>query len=218
MTQPYWYPGDFWAWDSPQKRLEFGDLAIVTPTSGSILSVDDNLVKVSLRIDQTTEDSLLANNITTAMRWCEERYAGGRQFLTATYSLPVSGWWRGELRVPLPPLRTATVSYYAADGTLTTLATTFYEVRTPYRQMGTIARLPDQVWPTLQCDRKYPVTIQFSAGYGTASSIPAAIKQAMILYCQWQYDQLRGDLTEGGFNAFESAIDSLLRTEGRVGD
>ncbi len=212
MVQPYWTPYSAYLFDAPSRQLEYGDLATVTAASGAILQTSDSLVKTSLRVDQTNEDTLLTQHIASAQEFVAALVPGGRQFLTASYSLPVSGWWCGELRVPLPPLRTVdSLKYYATDGTLTTLATTFYEVRTPTNQMGTICRLPDQCWPVTQCDRKYPVLITFSCGYGTANNVPACVKQAMLVYIQWLYDQARDDAKQMAVEDIEAACRSILR-------
>jgi hypothetical protein len=77
--------------------------------------------------------------------------------------------------------------------------------------MGTICRLPDQVWPVLQCDRKYPITLNFTCGYGDETNVPPCVKQAMLVYIQWLYDQARDDAKQLSVDAIEAAVDSILR-------
>lgn len=204
----YWMAGHY---DLHRRPVKFAGLEIVTPPSGAILDTTDGLLKASLRVDddQTAEDSLLDLHVATATRYCEDAIPGGRQFLTAVYDLPVSGWWEGPLKLPLPPLiSVGSIKYYATDGTLTTLATTYYGVRIPVRMRGAITREPNQVWPALQCDRPFPVVIRFTCGYGAAASVPAPIKQAMLLTCGWLYQDREPTERE------TKAIDSLLRSEG----
>jgi uncharacterized phiE125 gp8 family phage protein len=73
------------------------------------------------------------------------------------------------------------VEYYAADGTLTTLASSYYVVDTASRP-GRIVRAPNQSWPAVQADRLSPVRITYVVGWTDASEIPERIKQGIRMY------------------------------------
>lgn len=194
------------------------------------------MVKLHLRVgsDLTTENDPITQYVQAATRFCEERVPeGGRTFLNTTYDLPVSHWWfeqsslslwsfggsggrqdvingcGEQLPIPLPPLSSVTwIKYYDGTGTLQTLASTYYLVRTPRRQEGSIERAPLQVFPAVAPDRKYPITIRFVAGYGDGLTTfpPVEIQQAILLATTWMFE-------DRGPSARELAsVDSLLQT------
>lgn len=168
-------------------RSLLGDLSLVTATSGQVVTLAE--VKKQCRIDGTDEDENLSQLIDEMTQYAETEIDGHRQFLSATYDLPVTCFWYGELPIPRPPLSSVTsVKYYdATTDTLTTLSSASYTVNTAWRAPGTIELAPDYEWPDVNTDRTYPVVIRFVAGYGTASSVPPAIKRAVRLLVDWQY-------------------------------
>ncbi len=205
-------------------------LAIDPRSQGSSLAMAKSYLRITA--DQTADDDVIKQAIQGATRFCEERIEGARTFLNTTWDLPVSRWWfeqsgtslwgdgcsgrqrpangMGEqLAIPLPPLASVTsVKYYDTTGVEQTLASTFYIVRTPRRQEGTIERASLQVFPPVQCDREYPITIRFVAGYGDglATFPPVEVQSAILLVAGWLY----GD-REPTTRDLDS-VDSLLRT------
>jgi uncharacterized phiE125 gp8 family phage protein len=166
--------------------VNIGPLELVEAPSGLVRSVVE--CRRALKVDTTREDQEFVQWIQAATRACENEIAGHRQFLSATYDLPVSGWW-DCLHLPRPPLQSVTsIKYYDADGTLTTVDSSLYLVKTPFRSLGRVYRAPDEDWPTdLQDDREFPITVRFVAGYGTGADVPATIKQAITLMVGWMH-------------------------------
>ena len=111
--------------------------------------------------------------------------------------------------LPRPPLSSVTsVKYYDTNQTQQTLASTYYLVRTPWRQAGTIERAALQVYPAVAPDYKYPITIRFVAGYGDGLTTfpPVEVQQAILIATGWLYQDREPTDRE------LSAIDNLLRT------
>jgi uncharacterized phiE125 gp8 family phage protein len=174
----------------------FGGLVRVTPPSGTVLSLAD--LKLHLRIDTTDDDTYLTQLIGEVTELAECEINGHRQFLTATYNLPLRGWWAGVLDVPRPPLQAVnSISYYDTTGTLQIWASTNYLVTTPWRAPGTLEIAPNVIPPAVQYQRRYPIVIQFTAGYGLAANVPLAIVRAVKLIAGHQY-RYRGDDDETG--------------------
>ena len=203
--QPQWLPS------------LLGSLDVVTAAATQVVSTAD--AKTHCRVEISDDDTYIGTLVQAAQRWCEsgsERgFGGDRQFLTATYSTPVIGFWQGPLKLPRPPLQSvSSVKYYATDGVLTTLATDQYIVRTPWRGQGTVERAPLVVWPVVQPDRRFPVVIQFVCGYGAASTVPATIVHAIKLLVGHWYE--RREPVVGGIVSKEIAftVNSLLEAEG----
>lgn len=143
-----------------------GPIELVTPAAGQVMHVDE--IKQWCRIETTADDAVVAGLLERATRICEHEINGHRQFATATFDLPIAGWWFDVLKLPRPPLRAVTsVTYYDTAGVAQVLDATTYLARTPWRQPGTLERAPNKSWPSFQGDRRLPITIRFLAGYVT---------------------------------------------------
>lgn len=190
-----------------------GNLTRVTAPSGRAVSLIE--AKQQLRIEHVDEDPYIGSLIDAATAFCEQEIDGHRQFLSATYELPVSDWWEGPLVFPRPPLSSVTsLKYYDVNGVEQTLGTSIYQVKTPWRQPGYLIRGVDQDWPSLEnSEREYPVTIRFVAGYGAASAIPATIKQAILLLVGHWYLNRSGTLIGSISKELEFSVSALLRSE-----
>jgi uncharacterized phiE125 gp8 family phage protein len=188
-----------------------GDLELVTAPVGQVVTTAE--AKLWLRRDDDEDNDVIDALEAAAVKLVEQEIAGHRQLLLATWDVPVAGWWSGPLRLPRPPLSSVTwVKYYDSAGTLQTLATTEYLVRTPLRAPGTVERAPLKSWPALQSDRRLPVTIRFVAGYGAASAVPATIKTAVKLLVAHWYEHREAVGQFGG--PLELAVRALLESEG----
>lgn len=178
----------------------YGPLSVVTPATGYAVSVDQ--AKRQCRVDLAEDDTDFQSLIKQAAAFVEGEIYGNRTLLLTTFDLPVRDFWCWPecdgLRLPRPPLSSVTsITYYDTAGTSQTLATSYYNVRTPWSQPGRIERKPNVFYPPCQTDRPYPVTIRFVAGYidgstATAAQIEAAIPpqvtRAMLLAIRAWYD------------------------------
>jgi uncharacterized phiE125 gp8 family phage protein len=179
----------------------------VAPTGVAVTTAE---AKLWCRVDHSAEDSLIAALVARATAFCEGEVSGQRQVLRATWDAPVLGWWDAPLRLPRPPLVSVTsVTYYDAAGAQQTLSGSAYEVRTPWRQPGEVERAPDATWPALQCDRTYPVTVRFVAGWGEGN-VPAVVQQAILLLVAWWYDHRGAEVAPEVMRA----VRDLLAVEG----
>jgi uncharacterized phiE125 gp8 family phage protein len=160
-----------------------GPTELLTAPSGPLITLAE--AKAHLRVDINDDDAYIADLVTDAAEFCEKLVPCSRQWLSAAYQVRVSGgvadyfgvgFWSGALRLPRPPLQAVTqVTYYDTGGNLQTLSPSVYLVKTPWRQPGMIERAPSQSWPSVQGDRREPVTIQFVAGYGPSTAVAANI-------------------------------------------
>lgn len=174
-----------------------GPLELVTAPQGAVATIDQVMAWCNVDFDDPT-GFVFPLLLSAATRLAEKTIDGQRQFLTATYQVPVRCWWHGELQLPRPPLQTVdSVKYYATDGTLTTLSSSNYYVSTPLNGPGRIERAVNVIWPTLQCDRRYPIVIQFTCGYGAAEDVPPEAIQATCMIAA-QNNRYRGDDDETG--------------------
>lgn len=142
--------------------------------------------KAHLRVDGTDEDALIASLILTSRLHIEA--ALGLALVTQSWRLTLDAWpQRGVIEVPLRPLQSvAAVRVRDAAGVATTIPLDSYFVDT--------ASMPPRVapvgagWPA--AGRALAgVEVDLVAGYGgSASSVPASIKQALLLLVAHWYE------------------------------
>lgn len=164
-------------------------------------------VKSFLRLD-TSDDDPVVTAILTSARKTAELYTA-RSFITQTYDYWMDRWPMGRSNVfwdgvkeasasilsseqrfvvlPMPPLLTVVhVKTYDDSDAATTFASTNYIVDTD-QIPGRIILKNSSTWP-MDLRAAKAINIQYTAGFGSASSVPAAIKQAILMICAKLYE------------------------------
>ena len=161
--------------------------------------------KQHLRVD-TSDDDTYIDGLITAARQHVEQYLS-RALVTTEYTMtldhfsPYIAWWpvsmySSTIYLPRAPVQSVDEIRYIDDGgTQQTLASSRYRVD----KTSLVARVTPayaETWPTTR-----PVTnaveIDFTAGYGAATEVPKAIKQAILLLVGTMYDPVRADVVVG---------------------
>ena len=154
----------------------------IAPASEPITLTD---AKAHLRVetDFTEDDAIIGTFISAARESCEART--GRQLVTATYALRLSGFPCGDsIEIPKPPLVDVTsIAYVDTDGATQALSTDVYEVD-HYTTPGRVVLKYGQVWPATRSQRN-AVAITFVAGYEAA---PQLLKQGMLMRIAHWYE------------------------------
>jgi uncharacterized phiE125 gp8 family phage protein len=151
---------------------------VVPPALEPITLAD---VKAQARITHDDADPLLTAYIQAARETAESTM--NRGLLTQTWELVLDQFYE-EMWLPRAhPLQAVTaITYYDADGTLQTLAPTFYTVETVSRP-GRVVRAAGYAWPPLQADRLAGrVIIRYVVGWETVEDVPERIKQGIRLF------------------------------------
>ena len=188
-------------------------LAIVTaPTTEPVTLTEakNNLRVIHTRDDDEIEDVL----IPAARQWCESYTR--RTFITTAYKLFLERFPRsddtwgpyhyGQILLPRPPRigAVATVlTYTDTDGTSQTFATTKYRV-TSGDEPTRVEPAYGQTWPSTRTQSE-AINFTWSGGYGAASTVPAAIKSAILMMVASMYAYKESEITgtiisDVGFN------------------
>lgn len=173
-------------------------LKLVTPPSGLVVSVAE--VKNYLRVNSTSDDTMLTSFIYAATDAIE--LATSRRLLAQTWDFYLDnfpgkvvfdstwsdGWREGKLseylvgqdfiQIPLYPLSSVT-SFETFDDDNTAYAfTDFYAdiVSEP----GRVALKNSGTWPSTVLRSVNGIKIRFVCGYGDATMVPLALKQAVM--------------------------------------
>lgn len=198
-------------WPTAQQCVK-GPLELITAPTDVCVTVEQ--AKAQTRVDVNVEDSYLKELVWRATEYCQESILGNRQFLTATFDLPLASWWCDCMTLPRPPLQSVTsVTYYDSDGNSQVLSSSYYEVRKPWKQPGYIHRAPNYTWPTLQGDRPYPIVIRFVAGFSSAYGVPHDWKAAVLLLVGHWYEHREAASDEEKYS-IPLGVDSLLANAG----
>lgn len=160
----------------------------------SVEPVTVSEAKSHLRVDISTDDTLIGTMITTAREWVEDyidRALVAQQLTMRLDSFPP------EIELPRPPM--------IASGTATAVTITYTEnssgatatlVASQYRvdrdsSPGVVRTLYNGAWPSHLLDTN-SISVTWWAGYGVAASVPQRVKSA-ILMCVHELYEKRGD-------------------------
>ena len=208
-------------------------IVVFTAAASEPLTIPE--VMAHCRIDVNNDDSLLPILISSARAAAEQqlhrylitqtldayfdgfpRYSCNNQrYYTDGYpSFLTDGQSHSNYLILLPPLQSVTsISYVDDNGATQTLAADQYLVDSK----STPARITPAYgvsWPTTRIQNG-AVIVRFVAGYGTASSVPACVKNWMLIRIKTLYEN-RDQITVGtnGLVMIPSEfIDSLLDSE-----
>lgn len=171
-------------------------MGLILQTAPATEPVSSAEAKAHCKIEVTEDDTLVASLITAARQHVESytRLA----LVTQTWDLSLDFEWpietvRGvrQRRIVLPkqPVQSVTsITYYDVNGDSQTLAADQYVLAKIDTGDWVIDQAYGVTWPTLR-DRLGAVVVRVVAGYGNASAVPQALKQAMLLLIGHWYEQ-----------------------------
>jgi uncharacterized phiE125 gp8 family phage protein len=164
-------------------------LELVTAPVTEPLSLSE--AKAQLRLEHNDDDALVQSLIAQARQWVEG-YAS-IALLPQSWRLWLDAWPEAEaLSLPKAPLRAInSVQIVNPDLGLTPWSATLYRVDTA-SWPGRLLLRDGQIWPT-PTQRQRAISIEFSAGYDNAASVPEPIKLALLQLLTHWYEQ-RGDV------------------------
>jgi uncharacterized phiE125 gp8 family phage protein len=168
-------------------------LVQTSPPAGEPVTLAE--AKAWLRVDGSEENTLITGLIEAARHYVET--FTHRALITQQFSLKLDGFpgggrvhcWRivksrGDIiadRVivlPRPPLASVqSITYIDEDGDEQTFSASAYHVDTA-SQPGRVVLDSDYDWPDID-DRPNAVSVNYTAGYGTSSSVPQGLRTAI---------------------------------------
>lgn len=138
-----------------------------------------------LRIDYDDHDSMIANYAKEARRSLEDGYLW-KCCISQTCVDRFNEFEEMELHWQ-PVSAISSITYTDTAGATQTLASTVYELGNNHG-IWHVRLKYGQTWPATRSHNDV-VTVTYTAGYGTsASSVPEAIRQAIIMYAGSLYD------------------------------
>ena len=135
-------------------------------------------LKAHLRIDHTDEDTLIGTTITAA-RHMAEQYCM-RSFITQTWKLYMNDWPEDSI---IKLAWGKVISIVGIDYAVSAAHDTELNSSNYFTGLETDIGLiePNDSWPDTDTDYPNGIEIEFTAGYGAASAVPQAIKNAILI-------------------------------------
>lgn len=125
--------------------------------------------KLHLRVDHSTDDTLIASLIRAARQYCENFQ--NRTYIATTYNLKLSQFC-DVIELPRSPIVTInSITYVDSGGTTQTVSSSVYELDT-YVEPNAVVLKYSQIWPNTRGHRN-DITINYTAGY--SASFTAAV-------------------------------------------
>jgi len=168
---------------------------------------------VSILTDAPTgsDDDLLNALITTARQHVEN--VTNRALITQTWELWLDRFPVNEIEIPLPPILTGGISsikYYDTSNTEATVTASDYFLDFK-SEPGRVVLAYGCSWPSTTLRSVNGVCVTFTCGYGAATAVPKAIKQAMLLLIGHLYENREAVQTTGAMpKELQLAFDALL--------
>jgi len=165
--------------------------ALIETEAPATEPLDLATVKTYLRIDQSSDDSLLESLIVSARTICE--LMTGLNLINRKYSLYIDRWGDGELYLPSSPIQEViTVNIYKDDDSVSVFDAKNYYVDNKNQKAPRIVLRNYSVTP-IPTRVANGIEIQYVSGFGAdATCVPELLKQAMLQVIAHLYEN-RGD-------------------------
>jgi len=184
-------------------------MALVPITAPAVEPLSLAEAKSHLRIDGNDDNMLLASLILTSRLHIEA--ALGLALVTQSWAWFLDKWPRGlVLTLPMRPVQSITaVRVRAADDSALTIAPEFYDLDgkgvPPRLALSRVSPLP------LPGRHTNGIEIDFVAGFGaTAASVPAPVRQALLLLVAHWYEHRAPFELAGGTKPIPPSVSELL--------
>ena len=140
--------------------------------------------KAHLRVAITDDDTYITTLITAARQVTEQRL--NRAIISQTWDLVLDAWPLAEVVIPLGGVSAVSSVKYHNGTSLVTWSSSLYQVAIA-GVLGRVMPLSTTTWP-IPAYRAECIEIRFVAGYANAGSVPASIKQWLLLQLAHWYE------------------------------
>ncbi|MBB3972776.1 head-tail connector protein [Hansschlegelia beijingensis] len=184
---------------------EWGRLKLVTAPAADPVTLAE--AKKHLRVMHDDEDALISMLIKAAAAQIEGPSGIGVALVTQTWRLSLDGF-PCEIEIPLTPV-SAVDSVTFKDAAGADVAFTDFAVDLD-ASPTLVAPAYGATWPVPRCERG-SVKVEFTAGYGAPSDVPADLRAAVLLIVGHLYEN-REAVVLSNQQPFEMpmAVDSIL--------
>lgn len=164
--------------------LEYRLTLKTAPTSEPLIMSE---VKDFLRLDDNYQDYYIQSLIIASRRFCENYQ--NRAYITQSWYMTLDDFCENIITLPKGNLQTInSIKYKDNAGNETTLVNNTDYVYSIKGISGRVCPAYGKSWPSFTPYPLDAVIIDFTCGYGLASTVPETIKQAMLLLISHWYE------------------------------
>lgn len=189
-------------------------MAVTVSVAPTVEPVSVQDAKAQSNLTACNDDALLNRLLLAARQWVEKTWNVSLCTQTLLYQLdspPCSGQ---VLLLPRSPVSSvSSIAYTDINGTTQTWSSSDYQVDTsskPARLMPAY----DESWPSVRPNTFNAFRVTYVAGYGAASAVPEAFKQAILMLAAHWYVNREASVTGATNNEIEFALTSLRWAHG----
>lgn len=159
-------------------------------TAPTVEPVTLTTMKAYLRIDGTDSDTLLTSLLAAGRAYAEAFQ--NRAYLTQTWEASFDDFPESPFELPRPPLASVTsIKYTNSAGVEATVTSSDYQVDTDSTP-GRVALKDGVSWPNVTLQPLAGVKVRFVCGNTTASPVSDLVKNAIMAYVAYFYDNPTG--------------------------
>lgn len=163
-------------------------LRLTVPPATEPISLAE--AKAHLRVTSSTEDTLIGVLISAARQTAENELR--RALISQTWEKTLDAF-PSAIELPYPPIIAITTIVYVDElGATLTLSAPSYQLDNK-TEPGWVMPAYGYDWPATRAVAN-AVTVTYTAGYGAAAAVPAAIKQWMLLMIGQYYENREGSV------------------------
>lgn len=161
---------------------------ITAPATEPVSSAE---AKLHLKVDGSTDDTLISALIVAARMLCEAYQ--GRGYITQTWELTLDAFPESPFELPPAPLASVvSIKYTDSGGTEYTMDPGDYVLDTS-AEPGRVALADGVSWPSVVLYPVGGVKIRYTVGAASAAAVPQNVKQAILLTVgDWYEDRQAG--------------------------
>ena len=174
--------------------------------------------KRHLGVDFPDDDALITAQIGAAVAHLDG-WAGvlGRCMVSQEWRQDFACWPVDRiLRLPFPDVTAVTVSYFDSSDVEQTVASSNYELLGDHLSGGVWLRDSFSM-PSLYDDRRTPVRVAFTAGYGAVAAVPSALKAAILMHVGHLYENRESVVVGVSATEVPQSYEPLIAPYRRVG-
>lgn len=193
----------------------YAPVLVTAPSAGDPV-VTTAEAKAHLRVDGTDEDALITTLVAAATAHFDG-YTGilGRALVTQTWRQDFDDFTGQCMRLPMLATTIASVKYRDSAGQLSTVTSTDYSLKAD--ALGSYVRFDDDYSFPSDLAQSQAVLIEFTAGFGAASAVPAALKAAVLLLVGHWYGNREAVNVGNIVSELPMAVAALIEPYRRVG-
>lgn len=202
------------SWGDYRRNVSTGSprwyTSLVSESTAEPVATSDIKKQLNLPTTDIDDDIWISGAIKAARHYAERRMR--RALQNKTYDLILDAFPHGDdpVEFPFPPLSSiSSITYYDANNSSTTLASSDYRTLARRESCGAIVPAVDATWPSSR-DREDAVTIRFVAGFGSGSTdTPPPIRHAIKMLVSHWYEMRSSVLVGQASKPIEHAFDAL---------